>query len=237
MTIPINTLFEVTVNGSIRGQMCANVLHYRIENAGDLEANSTEETLESLITLFRGHWRDQVLPIVSMEYKVAAYRIAIVDGRDAFPGHVPPFRLRYGAQHILAGVDETDWGTEDDAPLPSFTAIGIRKVAEAVGRNFRGQVRIAGTMKTDTDATEVNRLNTASYDQYVTLGNALMNTPNTDDAAPLRRMHMVVFARTKYLTAGGVGPLPSSFISRVGSMVTNRFLTTQVTRKERFRLV
>lgn len=238
MAISKSQIVEVLVKGEDRAQAVLNVLHYRIPSSSP---DATTIILQDFVNALKTNLKAWSQVLMPNTYTVNSVEAFAITGRTPnphwpSPGHpsVLPYNLVVGEQAFAAGPGWT--GTRVGATLTSFTAYGVRHITVDRARKFRGSARWDIGTENDTDG---NKWEAAFNTEVVTTQdymNSLVNVNFTSGVDPAL-MVMCVFARRSFLKAANA-PVPAvrDYSSEVQSILTNIYVTSQVSRKQRLRL-
>lgn len=220
------SVLEMTVFGrSNTGQQVLNVLHYRQVNTIPTAYAITE--LEAMNLQFAAEWRADILPLLSDGYKVEKYRARALTGVIANPTPPPATIITVGDQHEIA-APATDVGSRPGIQEVTFAAVGVQKLVDRAGRNFRGGIRL-GTI-TDDDQI-VNVLDTP-YKTLVDTQFTNLRTSVINAGLGFPDWVMCVFSRTLALAAPPPFTDMRADTAGVIGHVVNGFVTSQVSRKQ-----
>lgn len=222
--IESTAVYEIIVKGTASEQAVLNVIHYATEETIPVPPIPTEE---QFLAQFVENWRTAVLAVLSQIYRVESYTLKRITGTEVDPSPPPPTRLIVPFQFGIPG-GLGDFGARVGEPLPTYSAVGYRKLTSNPTRNGRGGMRLGPVLESDT--TGGNALNAGAL--------ALFAVANLES---IRRvliaavanfpMQMQVFSETLALVAPNVTPRNFSF--PVSALALNPFITTQTTRKQR----
>lgn len=223
MPFPASAILEIIVNGKASGQDIVNVFHYRkvIPGGGDI----ADTAFPDWAAAFATNWRTQVCVYLSNTYSVARYRLRTLQGVEAVPVPPPPKRIEIGTTYDLVGLP-ADSGALGGEVLPTFCAIGVRKITDRSGRSFRGGYRIGPFPEAETLSNFLQN----AYLGTVQAGQSEF-VVDPIDADFGESLEMCVFARTLVLAeAVGFTNLRTHTAKVVGAEV-NPWVTSQVSRK------
>jgi len=226
---------EVAIKGVLSGQACINVFHAR-RNPGSV--NPDNGSLADLLAVTRARWRDLVLPMCGTQYVVSSYNAYIITGRTPNPrpaptprGRYTPFLVVYGEQAFLTGDVTLDKGAKGGPKLPSFVAGGMTWVAEQRVRWGRSSSRLPIGVEEDTTENQWNDVG-----GLVTAADAMpaawlddMTVGGAGDFA-----QWCIYGRYTHLSSVVVNP-PVAYTTKIIAGRFSRFVTSQVSRKERDR--
>jgi hypothetical protein len=149
-----NKVYEITVRGVADGQAVNNVFHYITEEAIPVGTLPTEA---EFLDTFRDRWQN-CLGSFHDSYSVQEYFMKRAN-RAVFPGRRPGLitHVEYDNQEVITG-DAADFGTLTGDVLPTYVAVGYKKVTTSVGRSWRGNMRVGPVIEAHVD---VNLLNAA----------------------------------------------------------------------------
>lgn len=149
----VNDVYQVTMRGSLHGQLILNTFHYRVTAVGAGDATT------ALLTAFKaGPWT-QIKAALADEF--------------SFDGNM--------AQRIrplppLVGVDDftaVGAGNVPGGSLPTSMAVVISKKTALAGRKYRGRVYLAGVSTAhESDST----LNVGGVGLFLNVANAMDNS-------------------------------------------------------------
>lgn len=255
----VGDFIEVRVIGEAEGQAIINRFHYRLTSF----ATPNPDNILDVPTAFRAAWRDKILPLLTDNYRVLRYEaLHIVDATLLVPpaGNGPVFR--YGTAAVIngdAGVGGADRGQVDETisnGFPTYVAAGVRKVCgqtretdddAIVNRRLRGGCRIGPLPEADTDVGAPNNIDaaliTALEDAFNTGGDDGLLIIGDDEGVDTTIAQMHVLG----LYLGNNEPYPTEadppagrgdnfLYAPVTSVTINPYITSQVSRKQRFRL-
>lgn len=217
-------VLEVIVSGEMENQAHINILHFAAENIVPPGVNlGLEEALEGIA----GWYRSNLLPEL-LNINIVEYVGRVITGTETVQGVK---RLTFGDQAIIAGGTPADSAPAGDS-LPSFNAYGIRKFARNAGRDFRGNMRLGGVAEADTFNNEIAFVKRGKVQLALDAILTGVNTPGDDNQQ--YKVLLAVFAETSYLRVNVTEDnTPIVFTSRVEKLILNKFVTSQVSRKQR----
>lgn len=224
MAVTVNQIVEIVVAGRSQSQQILNVFHYRTQNPVTFPPAGA--TIGNLASPFRDLWRANVLPRLSDLYVVEVYRLRSLTGTVvADPGPPPVNQLVQGDAFDLAGTG-LDTGSITGEILPTFNAVGVRKVTDRAGRRFRGGARFSSIPEANQAnnfllATEVTAWTTAAFNLFTT----------AIDSGFLEVFEMCVFSKTSALEATAPQTDLRQYTADVTNAIVNAFMTSQVSRK------
>lgn len=227
MAFTQNAVLEMTVFGrSTTGQQVLNIFHYRQETT--TAQSYVLADLASAVTNFAVIWRTNVLPILSVNYKVEKYRGRSLTGTIANPTPPPPNILVVGDQFELV-APAGDVGTRAGEELVTFDAVGMQKLSDRAGRNFRGSARFGTLASIDVEG---NALETTYKNLVVpNLGLFVAAILLVGDTFQVNWV-MAIFSRTLVLAAPPPFGLLRDLTAGVVGARVNNFVTSQVSRKQ-----
>lgn len=221
MSIAVDQLLQITVLGKASNQAVLNVFHYRPR---ELLSWVPQEIL-SFTALWFSFWRNNILPRLSNTYAVQAYDFRVIGTSIANPTPPPPAKINYVDALVIAG-GAMDVGIKIGDPLPTLNAVSWRLVSTLPTRHGRGGKRFGPIIEDDTIG---NSLTGAAFTPWQTAAGPYLLGLGPNEF--LFNLDPVVFARTTYVAA--VGNLPRAHSAVVTSVITNSFVSSQVSRKER----
>lgn len=247
-------VIQVTVHGIASGQAIDNVIHYRVEAA------SGNQTLETFLANFQLDWRDDVLPVLSASYRVLVYEAARISAVLAEVIGPPGFsylhnpKVRFNAVASITGSAIDDIGEVAGAALPTYTALGYRKVSQGMGtgkwgggtpdadadlyeKTLKGSIRLSTIPEAYTEAATQNALTAAAVTDCE---NALdtMLAIATAEGGGAGDFRMCIFSlfldqKLRHETPIPTPPRALWYSQLVNSVELNPLVTSQVSRKQK----
>jgi len=221
-----NKVYEVVVRGRVDGQNVLNILHYQTDEP--LGQITGDDTLENFSTRLSGVWGNAILPYVSDRYEVEEWLLSEISKTMAGNPN-PSFISHIVYEHQISVLGSfADAGEVAGECLPSYAAVGFRKVTAMRGRGKRGSIRIGGIPE---DYTTLNSLNATG--QAAFLVSHLDPLLDIQISAPGSvHMKLCIFQKTAaQRSAGTINLRP--FTERVTNFILNPLITSQVSRKRR----
>lgn len=224
MSINLTDVVQITVAGRASGQQVLNVFHFR-HTAADVVAGDDAD-IPTALGLFIGRWRNVLAQSVHESYTVEVYRWRTLRGTVVNPSPPPPTMFTEGpALDIVGGLLDKGGLTND--PLPTFDALGVQKLSDRAGRNYRGSCRIGP----NNEPSSTGNSWTATFILNSTAPLvALFADPY--DVTFSFHLEMCVFSRTLALAAPPPFTLLRDLTAKVTGPKLNGFVTSQVSRKQ-----
>lgn len=233
------TVYQFAARARMFEQSVTNVFYYSL-------GGSTVPTDETAFFDIRSQFRSKVLPLVSDEYVVLDWNLARIAGVEALVDGDGNATGRGAIRFAWSGSVPATSGdkgaiTTADA-CPSYTAIGFTKksgpwyyddftTVVPNSKIARGACRFAGIHEDAALAhgDNSNRLKDAIYNSWNTVGEALRKF--TVGGVDYRMVLFSMYQKNKLVFDTATPPQPRFFLAEVTGMVTNPYLTTQVSRK------
>lgn len=237
MPVTKTTPAQIIVRGESKGQAVLNVLHYKVD---DIEQDTDQTTIQAVVDEFAIRHKAWALPLACSTYTVLEYYGVVVTGREPNPHWLPPgkpgqypFRLTFGEQYVNQTAGWT--GTRVGNPLPTFNALAIRHIAEEKRPWTRGGARWFVGVEADTNSNEWE----AAFLTEAQITQDYVGQLRTFDAPPggdIVNVTMCTFGKTSYLQAPN-SPVPQlgDYLSELSSVALNKYVSSQVSRKQRVR--
>jgi hypothetical protein len=248
MALVANDMVEVKVNGICEGQRITNIFHYWVYvfGAGD--------TLLQFLTQFRTEWRANILPLISNDYSILTYEGKILSNVNRivtadYPESARPmkYRIRYRDQLALNGVPADDDGGDAGDNLPSFVAVGVRKVlggglripaafggGTSSGKLIKGSCRLGPINEDLTEPLAGNDLTPATITAFGTAMEVIrVYNFGGGSTAGMCVPSFIQDGNLWNFVALPGAPVYTWVFSTVESFTVNPKITSQVSRKER----
>lgn len=237
MPVTKKTPIQIVIRAESQGQAILNVLHYKVD---DIEQDTDAVSVKDAVDEFAVRHKAWMIQLVPNTYNVLEYFGVIITGREGNPNWLPPgrpgqypFRLTYGEQYLNNTAGWT--GERVGTPLPTFNAMAVRHIAEERRPWTRGGARWFIGCEADTNS---NRWEDAFLVEAQTTRDYIGQL-RTFDAPPggdVTQLTMCTFGKTTYLKQpANPVPLLENFMSELGSVAFNKFVSSQVSRKQRVR--
>ena len=224
-----NQLYEMIVFGENDGQAMNNVLHY-VTTSNVENPPGTFPLMQDALQEFQVLWRESMLTAVTATTSVLVYELREIVGID--PNNAQRPQPVYGLQDVREGTAE-DVGAKVGAPMATFNAVNFRKVGALRKKWYRGSMRIGPPDELDTDPDEGNTFDNNAQGIHDAAGDKLLENLSPGAAAE-PNMLLVIYSRTQHLILGEGDPL--TYTTPVVNLVASPFVSSQVSRKRRFRL-
>ena len=224
-----NQLYEMIVFGENDGQAMNNVLHYVTTEDIELPPG-TFPLMQDALQEFQEQWREGMLQVMAASTNVLAYELREIVGID--PNNAQRPQPIYGLQDVREGTAE-DVGVKIGNPMATFNAVNYRKVGALRKKWFRGSLRVGPPTETDTDADDGNTFDQQAQVIHDAAGDVI-GQHLSPGAFLGPNMFFSIYSRTQHLIDGGDDP--TQYTTTVVNMVASPFVSSQVSRKRRFRL-
>lgn len=227
MALPASSIIQITVLGVAAGQAVNNVLHYAFASANP---GGFVSSLGQCLTAFRTAWRAGVLPGITSEYHVLAYRGVSIVKTKPDPNDPNKKVWDIGDVADILGDAILDAGGDARAAAPTFVAYSIRKMTGVGGKDKRGSARIGPIAEETTDVDLPNQLTpgglTLAQNAAATIKAVLNAGVPGDTITP------GIYSRTSHFRAP-VGAFPEVFFTPLIDAQANTLVGSQVSRKQR----
>jgi len=214
---------QLTIFGRSQGQQILNVFHYR--RVDPAAPPITDNDLPNVVFDIRDNWRALIDATFSNTYSVESYTWRTLVGTIANPSPPPPTIFTEDFQFVQPG-GALDVGGLPGAALPTFAALGVQKLSNRAGRNYRGSARFGPHLEADTT-------NNSWTSVFITTVDPLVSTLFTDVYTDGfgGTVEMCIFSRTLALAAPPPFTLLRDLTAKVIGSKLNGFVSSQVSRK------
>ncbi len=211
-------VIQVSVSGQVDAQQVLNVFHYRLAVIGG------GDTLNDFETGFTSNWLANVMPQLSIGYKLFRIRMIQITGRTS---NAIGAKLEYGgyAESLAAGTP----GTVSGDYLPSTNTMTVAKVNGRVGKLNRGYTRFGPVARSQAVA---ELLTAGTITAIETSANSLVTLSfGAGSDAQLVLFHKTLFIGTKTVAPDPTSVDPVFYTRDVDNFQAVPWTGTQRTRK------
>jgi hypothetical protein len=214
---------QLTIFGRSQGQQILNVFHYRRVDPAAPPISDTD--LPNVVFDIRENWRALIAATFHDSYSVESYTWRTLTGTIANPSPPPPSIFTEDFQFVQPG-GLLDVGGVGGPALPTFDALGVQKLSNRAGRNFRGSARFGPHLEAQTD-------NNSWTPAFIGAAEPLISTLFVDIYTDGfgGTVEMAIFSRTLALAAPPPFTLLRDLTAKVIGAKLNGFVSSQVSRK------
>lgn len=224
------TVYEHTITGEQDGQLIVMVNHWSFY---DLDPQSqTNMDIADVAAYLESNYLTHVLPLQLDSFSLRSQKTLAIGssfwnvGTNKFEDTIlaKDERAVAGSGSIVASSD----------PMPTFNAVGVRKLVDKQGKAYRGSCRLLCLQ--ESDCTQ-NAIAQAKIDSVKAGMDSYFGESNVTSGPETQLLYSVVFGRSliKLNPVGEPNPGTNTSAAVLGSFI-NKFVSSQVSRKKRDRL-
>ncbi len=220
--ILLGDVLRITVLGEAMGQNIVNCLSY--VPSGAITPPDPDWQSLSVLDVFRTKWRDSMITHLPAAYSVNLYQMEVI--RAVLPKPARPYGLEIAAISLLMGTGDDVGSRGAGDVMPPFNAVGLRKITNTAGRNWRGAMRFSPIMEDDQVDQELTPIAIAFFEAVRQAVGLPLNVTAGKLAYP------VVFSETLATGVGTALTPPSDFTRVIDTVALHRSVRSQVSRRK-----